>query len=189
MAKQKKSLPHELTSCEPTLLSLITRPGGAPANWCMTSADALVNIKLTQIVRQRTACLALLSIPGIGLMTATAMVTATSGSVAHFKDARHFASWFGFTPKEYLSGNTRYIGHISKRGDSYLRMLLTHCAHSVLRAASISFSAGRHLDELRSWVLKVQGANQSQQSSMLPCQQARAHLLCNAADGEDYGTV
>jgi transposase len=108
----------------------------------MTSADALVNIKLTQIVRQRTACLALLSIPGIGLMTATAMVTATSGSVAHFKDARHFASWFGFTPKEYLSGNTRYIGHISKRGDSYLRMLLTHHIPCYERRVSASVLVG-----------------------------------------------
>ena len=38
------------------------------------------------------------------------MVAATSGSVAHFKDARHFASWFGLTPKEYSSGSTRYLG-------------------------------------------------------------------------------
>lgn len=57
--------------------------------------------ELTQLAKQSAACTTLLSIPGIGLLTATAMVAATSGSVAHFKDARHFASWFGLTPKEY----------------------------------------------------------------------------------------
>lgn len=88
--------------------------------------------ELPQLAKQSAACTTLLSIPGIGLLTATAMVAATSGSVAHFKDARHFASWFGLTPKEYSSGNTRYLGHISKRGDRYLRMLLTHGARSVL---------------------------------------------------------
>ena len=62
----------------------------------------------------------LLSGPGIGLLTATAMVAATSGDVSHFKDARHFSSWFGLTPKEYSSGNTRYLGRISKKGDRYL---------------------------------------------------------------------
>ena len=43
-------------------------------------------------------------IPGIGLLTATAILAATAGSVAHFKSARHFASWFGLTPKENSSG-------------------------------------------------------------------------------------
>lgn len=145
--------------------------------------------ELTQLAKQSAACTTLLSIPGIGLLTATAMVAATSGSVAHFKDARHFASWFGLTPKEYSSGNTRYLGHISKRGDRYLRMLLTHGARSVLRAASVSFSAGRHLDELRSWALNVQGrTNHNKAACALANKLAR---ICYATlrDGEDYGTV
>jgi hypothetical protein len=59
-------------------------------------------------------------------------MAATSGDVSHFKDAWHFSSWFGLTPKEYSSGNSRYLGRISKKGDRYLRMLLTHGARSVL---------------------------------------------------------
>jgi transposase len=35
------------------------------------------------------------------------------------------ASWLGLTPKEYSPGNTRHLGHISKRGDRYLRMRRT----------------------------------------------------------------
>jgi transposase len=113
--------------------------------------------ELTALAKQSPACTTLLSIPGIGLLTATAMVAATSGDVTHFKDARHFASWFGLTPKEYSSGSSRKLGRISKRGDRYLRMLLTHGARSVLRMASLARQAGRRLDGLRSWALEVQG--------------------------------
>lgn len=112
--------------------------------------------ELAQIARLSPACTTLLSIPGVGRLTATAMVAATSGDVSHFKDARHFASWFGLTPKEYSSGSTRYLGRISKKGDRYLRMLLTHGARSVLRAAAVAQNAGRTCTPLRSWALAVQ---------------------------------
>ena len=67
------------------------------------------------------------TIPGIGRLTATAFV----GSVGHihaFRRARQFASWLGLTPREYSSGQRRRLGGISKRGDVYLRCLLTHGA-------------------------------------------------------------
>ena len=99
--------------------------------------------ELSALARQSPACTTLLSIPGVGLLTATAMVAATSGEVSHFHDARHFASWFGLTPKEHSSGSTRHLGRISKRGDRYLRMLLTHGARSVLRAASVAVQRGQ----------------------------------------------
>ena len=112
--------------------------------------------ELTELARHSQACTRLLSVPGVGLLTATAMVAATGGEVAHFRDARHFASWFGLTPREYSSGATRYLGRISKRGDKYLRMLLTHGARAILRAATVAVQAGRTLDHLRSWALQVQ---------------------------------
>ena len=113
--------------------------------------------ELSELAKQSPACVTLLSIPGVGLLTATAMVAATGGSVSHFKDARHFASWFGLTPREFSSGNTRVLGRISKRGDRYLRMLLTHGARSVLRAATVAREVGRSMDGLRTWALTVQG--------------------------------
>jgi transposase len=112
--------------------------------------------ELAEVAKHSPACTTLLSIPGIGLLTATAMVAATSGNVQHFRNARHFASWFGLTPEEYSSGNTRSLGRISKRGDRYLRMLLTHGARPVQRAAAVVHAAGRHLDALRQWALAVQ---------------------------------
>jgi transposase len=145
--------------------------------------------ELTTLARQSPACTTLLSIPGVGLLTATAMVAATSGEVSHFRDARHFASWFGLTPKERSSGGTRHLGRISKRGDRYLRMLLTHGARSVLRAASVARHAGRTIDALRHWALAVQGrSNHNKATCALANKLAR---ICYATlrDGEPYGTA
>jgi transposase len=117
------------------------------------------------------------------------MVAATSGTVQHFRDARHFASWFGLTPKEYSSGSTRSLGHISKRGDRYLRMLLTHGARSVLRAASVAQTAGRQLDGLRQWALAVQTrSNHNKAACALANKLAR---ICYAAmrDSEPYAGI
>ncbi|NMG37350.1 IS110 family transposase [Azoarcus sp. TTM-91] len=112
--------------------------------------------EFTGLARHSPACTQLMSVPGIGLLTATAMVAATGGDVTHCRDARHFASWFGLTPKEYSSGSARKLGRISKRGDRYLRMLLTHGARAVLRAAALARDASRPLDGLRTWATEVQ---------------------------------
>lgn len=93
----------------------------------------------------------LMAIPGIGLLTATALV-ALIGDVRRFRSGRHFASFLGLTPKEHSSGSCRRLGAISKQGDIYLRMLLTHGARSVLRAAK----SKKKPDRLRAWALKVQ---------------------------------
>ena len=144
--------------------------------------------ELAELARQSPACTTLLSIPGVGLLTATAMVAATGGQVSHFKDARHFASWFGLTPREFSSGGSRVLGRISKKGDRYLRMLLTHGARAVLRAASVSRQAGKALDGLRSWGLAVQArANHNKAACAVANKLAR---ICYATlrDGEPYAS-
>jgi transposase len=145
--------------------------------------------ELTDLAKLSPACKHLLTIPGIGLLTATAMVAATSGEVSHYRDARHFASWFGLTPKEHSSGSTRHLGRISKRGDRYLRMLLTHGARAVLRAATVARQAGREIDGLKDWALKVQGrTNHNKAACALANKLAR---ICYAVlrNHEPYGTL
>jgi transposase len=94
------------------------------------------------------------SIPGIGLLTATACV-GTVGHIHGFPTARHFASWTGLTPREHSSGQRRRLGHISKAGDCYLRMLLTHGARSALVAARRRERSGRALVAWQRWALQV----------------------------------
>lgn len=90
------------------------------------------------------------SIPGIGLLTSTALVAAV-GDVLRFPSGRHLASWLGLTPRERSSGNVRRLGGISKRGDRYLRTLLIHGGRSLLAAARRRGCG----DRLRAWGLEV----------------------------------
>lgn len=143
--------------------------------------------ELTNVAKHSPACTTLLSIPGVGLLTATAMVAATSGSVSHFKSARHFASWLGLTPKEHSSGNNRRLGRISKRGDRYLRMLLTHGARSVLRAASLAQQAGRSVDGLRQWAQAVQGRTHHNKAACALANKMARICYATLRDGVGYG--
>jgi transposase len=94
------------------------------------------------------------TIPGIGLLTATALV-AFVGDVGRFPSGRHLASYLGLTPRESSSGLQRHLGRISKRGDPYLRMLLIHGARSILCHAKKS---KREPDRLRAWALERERA-------------------------------
>jgi transposase len=93
----------------------------------------------------------LLSIPGIGPLSATALI-AFLGEVTRFKTGRRLASFLGLTPREHSSGLKRRLGAISKQGDTYLRTLLIHGARSVLLAAKRQ----REPDRLRAKTLRVQ---------------------------------
>ncbi len=84
----------------------------------------------------------LAAIPGIGLITATA-VTATVGDARQFKSARQMAAWLGLVPKQHSSGGSPRLLGISKRGDVYLRKLLILGAQTVLRHARLRPNAER----------------------------------------------
>jgi transposase len=93
-------------------------------------------------------------VSGIGLLTATALY-ASAGDAKHFRSGRHLASWLGLTPREHSSGQVRRLGGISKRGDRYVRMLLTHGARSVLLRAGQMQRAGQNLNHLQRWALDL----------------------------------
>ena len=114
------------------------------------------NIKMTErqleaLAEQTPAVQRLRSVPGIGLLIATALV-AFLGDIQRFPSGRHLASYIGLTPREFSSGMKRRLGRISKRGDAYLRMLLIHGARSVLCHAK---KAQQH-DRLRTWALALE---------------------------------
>ena len=109
-----------------------------------------VERSLEAISRQSDLVRRLRTIPGVGLLTATALV-AFVGDVRRFPSGRHFASYLGLTPSERSSGLRRRLGSISKRGDPYLRMLLIHGARAVLCHAKKSPARN---DRLRTWALE-----------------------------------
>jgi transposase len=90
--------------------------------------------KLEALAHTHPVCQRLLTIPGIGSLTATALMAAVS-AVRVFKNGRQFAVWLGLVPKRYSTGGQTRLLEISKRGDSYIRKLLIHGARATLRWA------------------------------------------------------
>ena len=83
--------------------------------------------------QSRVSCL-LASVPGIGIMGASA-IAATVADPSVFRSGREFAAWLGMTPRQNSSGGKERLGRTSKRGDKYIRSLLTAGAVAVLRHA------------------------------------------------------
>lgn len=105
-----------------------------------------VRTELTHLAEQMPDAQLLLTVPGVGVLTATALV-ALVGDIHRFRSGRDFAAYLGLTPREHSSGAVRQLGAITKQGNSYVRMLLIHGARSALRAGAVS----RQPDDLRTW--------------------------------------
>ena len=81
------------------------------------------------------ACRRLVAIPGVGPVTATAVIAAI-GNGAAFRKGREFAAWLGVVPREYSTGGKQKLLGISKRGNSYLRRLFVQGARAVLQQSA-----------------------------------------------------
>jgi transposase len=108
-----------------------------------------VEITLKELCAQSDDCQRLLTIPGIGFLTATALVAAI-GDIRAFKNGRELAAWLGLVPRQHSTGGKTTLMGISKRGDTYLRTLLIHGGRSVVRFAE------KHQDRKSQWVCEVE---------------------------------
>ena len=88
--------------------------------------------RIETLFKHSDVCQRLEKIPGVGPLTATAIL-ATLGNGSAFKNGRHFSAFLGLVPRQRSSGGKQLLLGISKRGDSYLRQLLIHGARSVVR--------------------------------------------------------
>jgi transposase len=116
-------------------LPVLAREGVAELQerlWALDERIATDDRRIAQLARQSEAAQRLMQLEGVGAVTATAMV-ATIGDGKTFKNGRQFAAWLGLVPQQYSSGGKTRLGHISKRGNVYLRTLLIHGARSVLQ--------------------------------------------------------
>lgn len=97
--------------------------------------------------RRSEACQLLMSIPGVGAVTAISFATAIEDP-ANFRSSRSVGAWLGLTTRRYQSGQVDYDGHISKRGDRHVRSLLYEAATVILTRSSADSA-------LRTWGLKL----------------------------------
>lgn len=103
--------------------------------------------QLVADARQSQACRILMSIPGVGAITATSFATAIE-EPGNFKKSRSVGAWIGLTTRRYQSGEVDYDGHISRRGDRHLRGLL-------YEAASVILTRSAKQSSLRTWGLQL----------------------------------
>jgi len=140
---------------EPTPVPDLVR--AALANACDEIAGLEANMKavehqLLTIGSTMSAVALLQTVPGIGWLTATALVALVS-DIRRCRSGRHFASFLGLTPKEHSTALHRRLGAISKQGAVYLRMLLIHGARTVLWHAR----AKAHPTALQRWAVHTAG--------------------------------
>jgi transposase len=95
---------------------------------------AVLDAQVRQQVGEHASAKRLLDVPGIGPLTAAALV-ASVGDARQFKNGRQMAAFLGLTPRQHSSGGKARLFGIHKRGDSFIRGLLVHGARSVQRMA------------------------------------------------------
>jgi transposase len=108
----------------------------------------LFDDKITAVFNNHPVCKRLDGIPGIGPLSATAIVAAVADP-SLFKNGRGLSAWFGLVPKQHSTGGKDVLLGISKRGDTYIRKLLIHGARSVL------ISLGEKQDRRSLWAKKL----------------------------------
>lgn len=108
---------------------------------------AALGRQLTAAARHSQPCQLLMSIPDVGVVTATAFTTAIK-EPANFAKSRSVGAWIGLMSRRYQSGEVDYDGHISRRGDANLRSLLYEAATTILTRT-------RAGSDLRTWGLKL----------------------------------
>ena len=86
-----------------------------------------VDKQIQQLAREHPVCKRLMQIPGVGPISATALMAAV-GNAAEYKNGRELSAWLGLVPRQYSTGGQQRLLGISKRGDSYLRFLLVQGA-------------------------------------------------------------
>jgi transposase len=104
--------------------------------------------KLEALCAHNEDCQRLLTIPGVGLLSATALVAAID-DITVFKSGRELAAWLGLVPRQHSTGGKPTLLGISKRGDTYLRTLSIHGGRTVVRVAA------KHQDRRSEWICKL----------------------------------
>src|SRR2546429_3451175 len=104
--------------------------------------------QLAALAMTHPECQRLMTIPGIGPLTATALVAAVSDASA-FKNGRQFAAWLGLVPRQHATGGKERLLGISTRGDSSLHKLLVHGARTTIRWV------GRQTDRRSQWMRQL----------------------------------
>lgn len=137
-----------------------------------------LNRQLVAAARVNRSCRLLMTIPGVGTVNATAFASAIE-EPGNFTNARAVGAWLGLTTRRYQSGEVDYDGHISRRGDRYLRGLLYEAA-AVILTRSVTDSA------LRRWGLALRERIGFKRAAIAVARKLAVIMLCMLRTGEPF---
>jgi len=135
--------------------------------------------KIEVEVRTSEVCQRLKKVPGVGSLTASAMV-ASVGNANVFKNGREFSASLGLVPRQHSTGGKDRLLGISKRGDKYLRRLLVHGARAVLR------HLGSKEDPRSVWLRKLEARRGHNRACVALANKNARILWALMARGEAY---
>jgi transposase len=98
----------------------------------LESEIEVIDRKIHALIKDSESFKLLKSIPGVGLLTAAAVIAHTSGKVDQFKNGRHFAAYLGLVPRQFSTGGKTRLGGITKSGPPRVRQLLVIGTRSVI---------------------------------------------------------
>lgn len=125
----------------PATARLALGPAARQMGRLQAEIDAL-DCRLLEAHRLNEVSRRLATIPGVGVVTATALAASITDP-AMFRSGREFAAFLGLVPRQSSSGGKERLGRISKMGDRYLRTLLVVGATALLRHAKAKGSPSR----------------------------------------------
>jgi transposase len=142
------------------------------------------NQALRAIARQREDCQRLLRIPGVGVQTATLLLT-VAGRPQDFKNGRQFSAYLGLVPRQHSTGGKQRMYGVSKRGASEVRTLLIHGARAVLRAMKLQRAPLNATSE-NAWLIKLVERRGHNRACVALANKMARIAWSMLARGEDY---
>ena len=149
----------------------------------LDAAIAGCEVEIKSHIKTNAAARRITAISGVGALTAAATL-ATVTDARDFKNGRQFAAWQGLVPRQDSSGGKARLGRITKRGDTYLRGLLTQGARSALQAALTKEPLLR--TRLQCWIVQLH-ARVGYHKTLVAIANKHARMIwAILAKGEDY---
>ena len=133
------------------------------------------------LCRDVGVCKRLIKIPGVGVITATA-IWSHIGDAQVFKNGRAFAAYLGLVPRQNSSGGKAKLGRITKRGDKYIRKLLIHGARAVVRFCELK-KDGRSL-----WIKRIDRERGRNKACVALANKNARIIWAMVAHGTEYQT-
>jgi transposase len=157
-----------------------------PALWILVDQLASLDGRIAAMEKEATTVRRLddrvrrlMTIPGIGIITATA-IAATVPDATAFRNGREFAAWIGLVPRQQSSGGKERLGAHTKMGDAYLRRLLISGAHAVISHAK------RRKDIGETWLGRLLACKPSMVAAVAHANKTARIAWAIMARGETY---